>query len=161
LTLPKVAKNGQRTWLLVLLAAMALSLAVGTVPAHGQGRETDEGQATGRVQALSGRAAKGANVFCTLPGLKEGQLLTVYVAGTSGNLDPLTGLTDARTEGDALKEAFFGDVARMAAEGRDPLEALPEIYDKYFLAWDDDSGAGHDDTLKFRDAHSNELCQIQ
>jgi hypothetical protein len=98
---------------------------------------------------LSGRAAKGANVFYTLPDLKEGQVLTVYVAGTSGNLDPLTGLTDARIEGDALKEAFFGDVARVTAEGRDPLEALPEIYERYFLAWDDDSGAGYDATFEF------------
>jgi hypothetical protein len=77
LTLSKVAKNGQRTWLLVLLAAMALSLTVGTVPAYGQGIEPEEGPATGKVQDLSGRAAKGANVFYTLPGLKEGQLLTV------------------------------------------------------------------------------------
>jgi hypothetical protein len=124
---------------------VALCLMVGNAAAHAQ---TDEAPATGPVQTLTGSVAKDAGLFYTLPDLEQGQMLTVYLAGTSGSLDPFAGLTDVQVSGDALRDAFFGDVERVIAEGRDPLQALPEIYDKYFLAWDDDSGAGYDAALE-------------
>ncbi len=97
----------------------------------------------GRVQQLTGHAEVGDNVFYQIPGLKQGQTLYVYVAGTSGNLDPFTGLTFVPRQGDALNEAFWAEVDRVITQGRDPLEALPEIYDEFFVAWDDDSGVGY------------------
>ncbi len=139
-------KRRHPTSLLLLFSVVALSLAAASLAVHAQERETPE---AGQVQVLTGSVAKGANIFYTLPGLKQGQKLTVYLAGTSGNLDPIAGLTDAQMEGDALRDAFTADVARVSAEGRDPVEALPEIYEKYFLAWDDDSGAGYDAALEF------------
>ncbi len=133
------------TWLLVLFGVVALSLAAGGVAVYAQEGVPEAGQ----VQILTGHVAEGASIFYTLPDLERGQLLTVYLAGTSGNLDPIAGVTDIQIEGDALRDAFFGDVARVVAEGRDPLEALPEIYDTFFLAWDDDSGAGYDAAFEF------------
>jgi hypothetical protein len=139
-------KRSHPTSLLLLFAVVALSPAAPSLLVHAQDSGNPE---AGQVQVLTGSVARGAIVFYTLPELKQGQTLTVYLAGTSGNLDPIAGLTDGRMEGDVLSDAFSADVARIIAEGRDPVEALPEIYDKYFLAWDDDSGAGYDAALEF------------
>jgi len=97
----------------------------------------------GSVQELTGSVATNAGVFYTLSDLRRGRTIQVYVEGTSGNLDPIAGLTDNQISGGDLSTAFLTDVERVKAEGRDPIESLPEIYDKYMLAWDDDSGAGH------------------
>jgi len=139
-------KRSHPTPLLVLFAVVALSLVVGGVAAQAQEDGVPE---AGQVQALTGHVAKGAGIFYTLPNLKQGQMLTVHLARTSGNLDPFAGVTDAQIEGGALGEAFSGDVARVIASRRDPLEALPEICDKYLLAWDDDRGAGYNAAFEF------------
>jgi hypothetical protein len=104
----------------------------------------------GRVQLLTGHAERDGNVSYRLPDLRQGQMLYVYVAGSSGNLDPMAGLTDLHMPADDLKELLFREVRDAIGKGRDPLEALPEIYDSFLLAWDDDSGAGYDAAFEFR-----------
>jgi hypothetical protein len=132
--------------MLVLLVAVMLALLGGSEATHAQGNAASGGQ----VQELAGRAEKDGNVIYRLPGLRQGQTVYVYVARSSGNLDPIAGLSDTRIDADVLKEMLSDDVGRVVAEGRDPLEALPEIYDGYLLAWDDDNGAGYDAAFEFR-----------
>ena len=69
--------------------------------------------------------------------------------GTSGNLDPFAGLSDVRLTGEGVDARFYGEVGRMTAEGRDPIEVLPAICDRLFVAWDDDGGWGYDAALQF------------
>lgn len=102
-----------------------------------------------RVQELSGFAGEGAGAFYTLRDLKQGETLYVYVGRTSGNLDPYASLSDIRYTGEVLKEELTADVMRVVDEGLDPVQLLPELYDSYFVAWDDDSGVGYDAAFQF------------
>ena len=131
--------------ILSLLISMVLLLTIGTILAFAQ----DPGETGGQVQELAGYADVEDGFFYVIPGLKEGQTLQVYVEGVSGSLDPFVGLSDVPLEGETLRRAFWGEVDRVIAEGQDPLQALPAIYDEFLVAWDDDSGAGYDAALEF------------
>jgi hypothetical protein len=123
------------------LIILVLSMALGTLPGHAQ--------EPGRVQELTGHAEPGDNVFYHIPLLREGETLYVYVEGISGNLDPFVGLSDTRLESESLSEAFWGEIERVIEEGGDPLVALPEIYEEFFVFWDDNSGPGYDAAFEF------------
>jgi hypothetical protein len=101
------------------------------------------------VQELAGHIGPGSGSFYTIAHLEEGQVLYVYVQGISGNLDPFVGLSDVLLTGEEVYTRFYAEVDRVTAEGRDPIEALPVIYDGLFVAWDDDGGSGYDAAFQF------------
>ncbi len=131
-----------------MLSAVLLALGMGLVPAYAAG--------DGAVQVLTGRIELETGTFYIIPRLEQGQTLYVYVQGTSGNLDPFVGLSDVRLTGEDAYTRFYGEVDRVTAEGRDPIEALPAIYDGLFVAWDDDGGPGYDAAFQFTAPASGE-----
>jgi hypothetical protein len=50
---------------------------------------------------------------------------------------------------DELRDTFWDQVELLVNQGQDPLQAVPEIYDNLFVAWDDDSGDGYAAALEF------------
>ncbi|MDI6719831.1 MAG: hypothetical protein QMD46_09505 [Methanomicrobiales archaeon] len=109
-----------------------------------------QAQEAGTVQVLTGYLAPEQGLFYDLPDLQEGQTLYVYAEGTGGNLDPFIALSDPNLTPFQARNAFVAEVNRSIAEGRDPLLALPEVADRFFLAWDDDSGEGYAAALEYR-----------
>jgi hypothetical protein len=103
-----------------------------------------------RVQTLTRTIEIGRAGVYTVVDLKEGDILFVHAARKSGNLDPFVGLSSSRYDAASLGQAFDETVRRVVAEGRDPLEALPEIYREFLVAWDDDSGSGYDSALEYK-----------
>jgi hypothetical protein len=123
------------------MVAVLLTLAIGPVRVLAA--------SDGAVQVLAGRLEVETGSFYTIARLEEGQTLYVYVQATSGNLDPFVGLSETRLTGEDAYTQFYGEVDRVTAEGRDPIGALPVIYDRLFVAWDDDGGEGYDAAFQF------------
>jgi hypothetical protein len=107
------------------------------------------GQDGGSVQHLTGTTRREEGRLYLLPGLKRGDTLYVYMTGTSGNLDAFLALLDGQVDAVEAGAEFWAQVDRAVAEGRDPLQDLPDILAGLALAWDDDSGAGYDAAFQY------------
>jgi len=99
-------------------------------------------QETGQVQELTGSLGPVEFRYYLLPDLKQGQILYVYMEGTSGNLDPAAGLLSADQDAVAVEEMLQSAAQNALLEGRDPLEAIKEAGNQNLLIWDDDGGGG-------------------
>ena len=138
---PRSSHARQRMIALVLLLLPAL-LVLPALPAQAQ-----DGRA---VQTLSGNVEEpGSGALYAIRGLEAGQLLSVRVERISGNLDPFVALSDVPYNAGTLRSEFWAEVGRVISAGQDPVRALPLIYDEFFIAWDDDSGAGYNAAFEF------------
>jgi hypothetical protein len=119
----------------VIVVALFLGLCFGLVPARAQ--------QAGPVQVLNGRIEDNAVAY-QLPDMKKGDTLYLYAGGTSQNFDPFVAVADSSLQLVGLRDRFYSSVDAAITAGSDPLEVVPEFADATFLAWDDDSGSGHD-----------------
>jgi len=100
------------------------------------------------VEELNEALGPEQAVRYTLFGLQEGQTVYVYAEGISGNLDPYAAVAPPDTP-PGLRARFGEEVRQAIDDGRDPLQVIPAFSDRYFLAWDDDSGEGYDAALAY------------
>jgi hypothetical protein len=84
-----------------------------------------------------------------LSGLKQGQTLFATLETTSGNLDPVLSLVPTSVDVSELITTYRAEVQSLVQNSAQPLAELPALNDKTFLAWDDDSGKGHNAALEF------------
>ncbi len=103
-----------------------------------------------KVQVLTNKIEPGRFIIYLLPNLKHGDRLFVYMKGMSGNLDPFLGLIDASVDLVTLEKEYRSAIERATSAGKDPLAAIQEIRNKYFLIWDDDSGGGYAAAFEFK-----------
>jgi hypothetical protein len=108
-----------------------------------------QAQSTSGVQELTGSLAPDQLDIYLLAGLKKGQTLDALMENTSGNLDPILSILPADKNLATTLESYKKAVADLITTSANPLADLPALRDKYTLAWDDDSGPGHDAALKF------------
>ena len=140
--LTKLKKSKTDIYCLVLFLLglfFSLLLNLGTVSA----------QTNRTVEILQGYLEVGESKVYTIPNLKSGETVYVYMAGTSGNLDPIIGLANQRSDWSDLRNKFREQKDQAVAEGQDPIKVFAEFADALFLAWDDDSGEGYDAVLEF------------
>jgi hypothetical protein len=102
------------------------------------------------VEDLQGHINPGTANFYIIPNLQEGDSLYLYGRGTSGNFDPFLAVGNSTVNASQLATDFEAEVEMDIEEGRDPLEAIPETANRYFLAWDDDGGDGYNAAVKFQ-----------
>ena len=133
--------GGTRDRWRIILLVLLLCLPIGTAVAQ------EAGDAS--VQEILHRIEPGQAVFYDLSDLQAGEEIYVYAGRTSGNLDPFLALANTSLTRGLVRQEFAAEVNRSIAQGRDPLRVVPEIADRYFLAWDDDSGAGYDAALRY------------
>jgi hypothetical protein len=85
----------------------------------------------------------------TVSYLKQGEKLSVYVEGTSGNMDPFVALLSSDQLNNAKFRDFDAEVQQAIDSNRDPLLVISEYANKNFSAWDDDSGGGFSSALEY------------
>ena len=102
-----------------------------------------------QVNEIHGRLEPNRYLVYLMPDLKAGQTLYVYLETTSGNLDPVMGLISTQKDPMTVLRNYQEDMLDAIEKGEDPLVALPKVYDKHFLAWDDDSGDGYSAAFQY------------
>lgn len=130
--------------LISLLIVLFILISV-SAPAAAQ-----EGNQFRQVEVLTGTIEPESGYQYFLPGLFEGDTLYVSMNGTSGNLDPFVGISGPDFDRRGLNALFLDEAAEAIAAGGDPLVIIPQFNDRYFLAWDDDSGTGYTAVLAYK-----------
>ena len=102
-----------------------------------------------RVQRITGRLQAGETHAYLLKDLRAGDRLTVSMRATSGNLDPAIGIVDTTVSLEEFGVRYRADLQRLLAGNESVALALDELRNRYFLAWDDDSGAGYAAALQY------------
>lgn len=137
------------------LLLVALLLAPQWLPVHGlttagaAAQEADGDEP--RIQQTSGfvTGADDTDVF-RLSGMQAGDLLSVYAQTTSGNLDPLVALLRDRNDLERVARDYNASLDEVVAANSDIAASLIVLRNQYFLAWDDDSGAGYAATFSYK-----------
>jgi hypothetical protein len=122
----------------IALACLGLMLAMVT---SGNGAPS-----AAQIQEITGYLEPGEREVYDLPNLKRGDKLYVYMQRLFGNLDPLFAIADSK-----YKLRLFDEQLKrlLQTEPENPFRAFRELLDSFYLAWDDDSGAGTDAALEF------------
>jgi hypothetical protein len=99
---------------------------------------------TRRVQEITGHVDPKERLFYySLPNLRRGQTLYVFMEGTSHSLDPFVALLKPGVDISTLRDDYLAEEKRLVDAGRDPLVVRPEVLKEFTLIWDDDSGPGY------------------
>jgi hypothetical protein len=103
----------------------------------------------GRTQQISGRLQVGETDAYLMKDLQPGDMLTISMRSTSGNLDPAIGIVDTTVPLEEAMTRYRADLQRLLAENESATLAVDELRSRYFLAWDDDSGPGYAAALDY------------
>ncbi len=95
-------------------------------------------QQQANTQIVNGSLETRSGDYYLVPNLTQGQLLTVEVNTTSGNLDPVVGILDSDINGESLLHSIQTKYASQVATGSDPVAAASAVADSLFTAWNDD-----------------------
>jgi hypothetical protein len=102
-----------------------------------------------RVQRITARLQAGEIHAYLLKDLRPADRLTVSMRATSGDLDPMTGITDTTMPLEEAVARYRADLQRLLAGNESMAAGLEALRNKYFLAWDDDSGDGYAAALAY------------
>jgi hypothetical protein len=119
-----------------LAVVLLLWVAVFWLPGSAWGRAP-------RVQEIKGRLELQENLLYEVPGLKAGDRFSVYLTGVSDTLDPFAAILKPGVELKTLKRQYLPELEKKQAFFRAKPEALTALNNRYFAAWDDNTGRDH------------------
>lgn len=102
-----------------------------------------------KIQKITGEIVDTPH-FYFLRNMKKGDTLYFYMRRTSGNLDPFLAITNDSLGSDQIQEQYVNAFDKAVKDGQEPLDAITSISNKFFLAWDDDSGEGYAAALTYK-----------
>ncbi len=102
-----------------------------------------------RVQQITDRLHAGEIHAYLLKDLQTGDRLTFSMKATFRDLDPAIGIMDTSISPQELVNRMQADVQSLVSKSNNPALALNEVRNRYFLAWDDDTGDGYAAALQF------------
>ncbi len=135
----------QRPLAVLLLSVTVLLAGMALLPASPSAAQDQPA----RTQRITARLQTGETHAYLLQDLQAGDILTVSMQAISGNLDPAIGIVDTAAPLDETMAAYQADLQRLLAENKSAAQAVEALRNQYFLAWDDDSGAGYAASLAF------------
>ena len=132
--------------LATLLLGITFLLLMTILSAAGASAAQDQ---PGRVQGLTARLQAGDAHAYLLKDLRPGDRLAVSMRSTSGNLDPAIGIMDTSTPLEEVMARYQADIQSLLTGSENVTADLEEVRNRYFLAWDDDSGDGYAAALAY------------
>ncbi|MDD3581690.1 MAG: hypothetical protein PHW74_11785 [Desulfobacca sp.] len=113
-----------------------------------------------QVQEIKGRLELGENLLYQVASLEPGDRLSVYLQGLTDTLDPFAAILKPGVDLKTLRREYFPELAKQSYFFQAKPEALFELNNKFFVAWDDNSGKGHASRLTFTAPASGEYCLL-
>jgi hypothetical protein len=104
---------------------------------------------TPQVQEIKGRLELQENLLYEVPGLKAGDRFSVYVKGVSDTLDPFAAILKPGINLRTLQRDYLWELKKKKSFFQGKPEALAAFNDKFFAAWDDNTGKGHAASFTF------------
>jgi len=89
----------------------------------------------GRVQEIQGYIDGRSGTIFRLKDLQKGDVLTVNLASTGGNLDPMAGVLKDLSNISSYNDAILKELERGSI---DAIESFSRMADELFLVWNDD-----------------------
>ena len=126
------------------LALLLALLAVLWYAAHAAAQDQ-----TGQVQRLSGRLEPEETHAYLLRNLQPGDRINMSMRVTSGDLDPSIGIMDTSLTFEEAVALYQFEVDLIVDNNENLALAMQDLRDRFFLAWDDDSGEGYSADLEF------------
>ena len=129
----------------MLIKAVFITLSLFTLfPSLGFSEQSKNG-----VQLIDEELQPGEVHLYDLPDLRKGDVLKVRVKASSGNLDPIVGLTKADEDIQLFEQYYRVNLPKSLEKGKDFAVLFPSYADNYFLAWNDDSPHSSDSQLNY------------
>ncbi|MFP3868405.1 MAG: hypothetical protein ACLFUU_09610 [Desulfobacteraceae bacterium] len=113
-----------------------------------------------QVQEIKGRLEFEENLLYHVSGLQSGDYLSIYLQGLSDTLDPFAALLKPGVDLKTLQRYYLPELERQSYLFQSKPEALDELNNRFFVAWDDNSGEGHGARFTFKVPAAGDYCLL-
>jgi hypothetical protein len=117
-------------------------------------------QENDRIQIFNGILQADVIDVYRVGELQPGQTLSALATNTSGNLDPILILIPASENLEQLFETYTTQITALVLEGENLPQAIYDLRDATFSAWDDDGGPGYAAYLEFSISQAEEYYLV-